>query len=75
MKLLIKRLGGLRVTAARRQGAYLENPNPSIECDRHHVAAFDLAACGPDPCAVDPHMAGGGKQRRAATRAYNARMP
>ena len=66
---------GLGIAAPWCQGAYLENPNPAIERDRHHVAAFDLAACRSDPCAIDPHMTGGGKPCRGAAGAHNPRVP
>jgi len=75
IKLLVERLGCRSVAAVGRQSAYLEHPHPSIECNRHYVTAFDLAARRPDPRAIDPHMTGGGKRCRAATRTHNPRVP
>src|SRR3974390_951533 len=75
IELLIERPGRRGVTTARCQGAYLEHAHPLIECDRHDVAASNLAACRPDPCAVDSHMTGTGERRRTATRAHNPCVP
>ena len=71
----IEQAGSLGIAAARRKSAYLENPNPVIEGDGNHIAAFDPAARRPDPGSVDPHVARGGKRCGAAAGAHHPGVP
>ena len=71
----IEPAGCLGIAAARRKSAYFENPNPVIEGDRDHIAAFDPAAWRPDLCTIDPHVAGGGERSRGSAGAHHPGVP
>ena len=71
----IEPAGCLGIAAARRKSAYFENPNPVIEGDRDHIAAFDPAAWRPDPCTIDPYMTGGSERCRVAAGAHHPGVP
>jgi hypothetical protein len=71
----IEQTGCLGIAAARRKSTYLENPNPMIEGDRDHIAAFDPATRRPDPGSVDPHVARGSKRCSAAAATHHPGVP
>jgi hypothetical protein len=71
----IEPAGRLGIAAARGKSADFENPNPVIEGDRDHIAAFDPAAGRPDLCTIDPHMAGGGERCRGSAGAHHPGVP
>ena len=71
----IEPAGCFGIAAARGKSADFENPNPVIEGDRDHIAAFDPAAWRPDLCTIDPHMAGGGERCRGSAGAHHPGVP
>ena len=71
----IEPAGCFGIAAARGKSVDFENPNPVIEGDRDHIAAFDPAAGRPDLCTIDPHMAGGGERCRGSAGAHHPGVP
>jgi hypothetical protein len=74
-RIFVKLRGCCRIAASQRHPGDLQNPNAAVECNRNHVATFDIATRRRHPQAIDPYMPRIDERRSRTAGAYDAGIP